>query len=260
MKKFTALVVSLLMMGAVFAQKIPAGRNLVAAVYDFAQPENWGGIDSVSYDIQNDTYVLKAYTIGKVLLSFQRQDQTVTIKGNGDSFSVDVTDVTSANCDKNGKLTSKPLANQASTARKIANMYVTEISNRIEKWSDEEYQNKFDKAVTSPSVLFSFINSTSDLYFKKFVEKNNIIGKNVSADVKLYSIEESKKDGFDYEAHVIMLDSKNIAGTTLFITIYSNNDKLLSLKKDDVYKINGKVTKLEKNEIALNKINYEIEE
>ena len=54
MKKFTALVVSLLMMGAVFAQKIPAGRNLVAAVYDFAQPENWGGIDSVSYDIQND--------------------------------------------------------------------------------------------------------------------------------------------------------------------------------------------------------------
>lgn len=32
---------------------------------------------------------------------------------------------------------------------------------------------------------------------------------------------ESKKEGFDYEAHVIMLDSKNIAGTSLFIKIYS---------------------------------------
>ena len=60
MKKFTAIVVSLLMAGALFAQKIPEGRNLVAAVYDFAQPENWGGVDSVTYDIQNDTYVIKA--------------------------------------------------------------------------------------------------------------------------------------------------------------------------------------------------------
>ena len=77
MKKITALVVSLLMVCAAFSQKIPEGRNLVAAVYDFAKSENWGGVDSVSYDIQNDTYVLKAYTMGKVLLSFQRQDQTV---------------------------------------------------------------------------------------------------------------------------------------------------------------------------------------
>lgn len=36
--------------------------------------------------------------------------------------------------------------------------------------------------------------------------------------------------------------------------------QLLSLKQDDVYKINGKVAKLEKNEIGLNQINYEIEE
>ena len=63
MKKFTAIVVSLLMAGALFAQKIPEGRNLVAAVYDFAQPENWGGVDSVTYDIQNDTYVIKAYLV-----------------------------------------------------------------------------------------------------------------------------------------------------------------------------------------------------
>ena len=47
------------------------------------------------------------------------------------SAGVHITNVTSANCDKNGKLTSKPRANQASTARKIADMYVTEISNRI---------------------------------------------------------------------------------------------------------------------------------
>lgn len=161
-----------------------------------AKPENWGGVNSVSYDIQNDTYVLKAYTMGKVLLSFQRQDQTVTIKGNGDSFTVEVTDVTSANCDKNGKPTSKPLANQASTAKKIADMYVTEISNRIEKWTDEEYQNKFDEAITNPNVLFQFANSTSDLYFKKYIEKNNIVGKKVSANFKLYSIDESKKRWF----------------------------------------------------------------
>ena len=191
---------------------------------------------------------------------FRSQDQTVTIKGNGNTFTIDVTDVTSANCDKNGKPTSKPLANQASTAKKIASMYETEISNRIEKWTDEEYQNKFTEAVTNPNVLFNFVNISSDLYFKKFVEKNNLIGKNMTADVKLYSIEESKKSGFDYEAHVIILDSKNIAGKTLFIKIYSNNDKLLSLKKDDIYKVNGKVVKLEKNEVALNQINYEIEE
>ena len=264
MKKTTSLVVSLLMVCAAFAQKIPEGRNLVAAVHDFAKPENWGGVNSVSYDIQNDTYVLKAYTMGKVLLSFQRQDQTVTIKGNGDSFTVEVTDVTSANCDKNGKPTSKPLANQASTAKKIADMYVTEISNRIEKWTDEEYQNKFDEAITNPNVLFQFANSTSDLYFKKYIEKNNIVGKKVSADFKLYSIDESKKDGFDYKATSIILDSTldstQFAGNTLMIHIYSNNDKLLSLKKDDIYKVNGRVSKIEKNELLLNQITYEIEE
>ena len=66
------------MISAVFAQKIPEGRNLIAAVYDFANPENWGGVESTSYDIQNDTYVIKAYTMGKFLLGYQRQDQTVT--------------------------------------------------------------------------------------------------------------------------------------------------------------------------------------
>ena len=84
------------------------GRN-------FANPENWGGVESTSYDIQNDTYVIKAYTMGKFLLGYQRQDQTVTIKGNGNSFTINVTDVTSANCDKNGKITSNPLPNQAPT-------------------------------------------------------------------------------------------------------------------------------------------------
>ena len=44
------------------------------------------------------------------------------------------------------------------------------------------------------------------------------------------------------------------------IHIYSNNDKLLSLKKEDIYKVNGKVTKLEKNDLLLNQITYEIEE
>ena len=111
MKKITAFVVSLLMISAVFAQKIPEGRNLIAAVYDFANPENWGGVESTSYDIQNDTYVIKAYTMGKFLLGYQRQDQIVTIKGNGNSFTINVTDVTSANCDKNGKITSNPLHN-----------------------------------------------------------------------------------------------------------------------------------------------------
>lgn len=260
MKKITALVVSLLMACAAFAQKIPAGRNLVAAVYDFAKPENWGGVDSVSYDIQNDTYVIKAYTMGKVLLSFQRQDQTVTIKGNGNSFTVEVTDVTSANCDKNGKPTSKPLANQASTAKKIAGMYVTEISNRIEKWTDEEYQNKFDEAITNPYVLFDFVRSSSDLYFKKYVEKNNIIGKKVSADFKLYSIDESKKEGFAYEALAIILGPRTFNDASLMIHIYSNNDKLLSLKKDDVYKVNGKVAKLEKDLFSSGRLTYEIEE
>ena len=50
-------------------------------------------------------------------------------------------------------------------------MYMTEISNRIEKWSDEEYQNKFDAAITDPDILFEFVNSASDLYFKKYIEK-----------------------------------------------------------------------------------------
>ena len=219
-----------------------------------------GGVQNVSYDIQNDTYVIKAYSLIKVLLSFQRQDQTITIQGNGDSFSIKVTDVTSSNCDKNGKPTSNPLPNQPSTAKKLANIYVNEISNRIEKWTDEEYQNKFDAAITNPDVLFQFANSASDLYFKKYVEKNNIVGKKVSANFKLYSIDESKKDGFDYEATSIILDSTKIAGKTLMIHIYSNNDKLLSLKKEDIYKVNGKVTKLEKNDLLLNQITYEIEE
>lgn len=69
-----------------------------------------------------------------------------------------------------------------------------------------------------------------------------------------------KKDGFDYEATSIILDSTQIAGNTLMIHIYSNNDKLLSLKKDDIYKVNGKVSKIEKNELLLNQITYEIEE
>ena len=97
------------------------------------------------------------------------------------------------------------------------------------------------------------------MYFKKYIEKNNIIGKKVSTEVKLYSIEESKKEGFAYEATAILLDANRVAGKTLMIHIYSNNDQLLSLNKDSIYKVNGKVSKLESNSL-LSQCRYEIEE
>ena len=44
MKKITALVVSLLMASAVFAQNIPVGRSLISVVYYVANAQKWAGV------------------------------------------------------------------------------------------------------------------------------------------------------------------------------------------------------------------------
>lgn len=248
MKKLILSVLLGLGISMAFAQAIPSGRTLFPLAYDFATDyvNSWKEATIQKFDPMEDEYIISGFCVNKNLIGFIKQYYTVTIKGDGDSFKVTVEDMETVNCNKAGEVPAgaSVIANPKSTWGKVANLISQDLGKRISTWSDEEYEAKLNTAVTSIDVLSSIKNGTSDLYFKKFIKNNNIIGRNCQMTIKVSSVNESTKEGFDYTIHSFI--SKKLKFDEKFIVeVYSNNDKLLSVKEGKEYKVNGKITNVD---------------
>ncbi len=252
MKKFTALVVSLLIAGATFAQD---AKSLFTGVYDFAteKSDSWKIYDGTftKIDFSENEYSFMGGFVVK-LLTTSRYDFKCTVKGTGDDFSVTLSDMVSYSCDKNGIRAKK--AKTASTSTRVANQYADqmkdEIKARISKLSGDQLEKKYFDIISYPPVLDLYTKSMSDLAAKKFIEAN-INGKTVEFEVTLNSIDENDSlyglhENFAYKAigNIETYSEGSVGGIIitkpLSVLIYSNNDKLLNTKIGSTYKIRGK--------------------
>lgn len=248
MKKLLLILATLLINAALFAGT-PA-KDFLTGVYDFATKESstWKIYDGnfCSIDTTAEEYV----------------------------FTVELTDVVSYACDKNGKKLGSSKASK--TSSNVANQYAaqmkTEISNRIEAFQKSgNVDAEYTKIVTNPSFVNVISKSMSDLAMKKFVEEN-INGKDVNFDVKLESIEENvnpitgKTEALAYKARGTVEVFKDGTPGLIVITepysiyIYSNNEKLLSAKIGSTYSVKGKA-KLTQIGMGMNKFwSYSVDE
>lgn len=275
MKKLLLVFATLLINAALFAGT-PA-KDFLTGVYDFATKESstWKIYDGnfCSIDTTAEEYVFTGGFVVKLLTS-SRYDFVCTVTNNDNDFTVELTDVVSYACDKNGKKlgSSKASKTSANVANQYAAQMKTEISSRIEAFQKSgTIDTEYTKIVTNPSFVNVISKSMSDLAMKKFVEEN-INGKDVNFDVKLVSVEENvnpitgKTEALAYKARGTVEVFKDGTPGLIVITepysiyIYSNNEKLLSAKTGSTYSVKGKA-KLTQIGMGMNKFwSYSVDE
>ncbi|MCR4733812.1 MAG: hypothetical protein K5829_02255 [Treponema sp.] len=240
MKKFTAIVVSLLMACALFAQS--GSKKLISGVYNFATEESdsWTIYEPVfkSVDPIAEKFVFKGAFIIKALIGTSKYDFTCTIAKQNEDFNVSLTDMCFYACDKNLKIlrTGKKYKVGDKLANEYAKQMKEEILKRMSNWSDEEYEEKFNNAITAPTIL-SCIANNSSLVFKKFIKDNEIIGRHIKTKIYVTKVDEapSYAEGYSYYVAGNALKGYKTDEFGLkfpeyvSIMVYTNNDDVISL-------------------------------
>jgi hypothetical protein len=228
-------------------------KNLLIGTNSFITEESadWKIYDGAftSVDPMSEEYTFVGGFVIKGLVGLSRYDFICTVKNEGNDFSVSISDLESYACDKNGKIIKSGTVRKSSAnvASQYAAQMKTEIQNRMNSISDTE--TMYTKIVTSPNVLNTISNTMTELAFKKFVEAN-VNGKPVDLTVKLRSIDENRNPitnelyPLNYKANgsvqVYAGSWGRLSVTESFsVSVYSNNDKLLSAKTGSEYAAKG---------------------
>ena len=288
MKKIILGIAAILGCALSFAQSIPEGRELFPVVYDFATDyENcWADAKIKTFDVQNNVYEVFGYTAQGKGLTRTRSDYTVSIKKEGSDFSVSITDYTVIACNSDGSPVKKATRRNASKsmANQLSGFIEKDLSERLSKWTDDEYQEKIDAVVTNPDFLGKLAESSSKLYTKKFTEKYNIAGKKIKMSVVLKSIDENhlkndqillasakiaktelpKEATYEYVAwgyipnspfasfigdgSISIMADDNPEFKSSNIEIFSSNDVLIEKKTGDTIEISGTIEDLSYND------------
>lgn len=135
--------------------------------------------------------------------------------------------------------------------------------------SDDSIETLYTKTITSPEIINTIGNSMSELAVKKFMEKN-VNGKEIELEITLNSIEEpddliKQYSQCEYLARGSVSTYKNgfgrfISKNSFDISIYSNNDKLISAKIGSKYKVKGKINVKQISSSSMSFLSYEIYE
>lgn len=250
-------------------------RKLISGVYNFAteKSDSWTIYDPyfVSIDVTNEKYVFTASFVVGNIVGLTRYDFTCTVTKQGDDFKIDLTDMSSYACDKD--LKKVKAGSSYKTSEKVAGEYAkqmkAEILLRIASWSDDEYTQNLNKAVTSPIILNCIANNSA-LVFKKFISDYEIIGRTISLQMNITSVDEdTKHEEFSYS-----VTGKTLSGykkddigikipTYSSVFVYTNNDDVISLTPAELvdgimtggtsgsgYEVNGTIKDVKRNDIG----------
>lgn len=230
---------------------IPEGRKLFVGAWDLILRE--GDADYIKIDPQTDEYIFRSYNVvGKNVLNLSMQKYKVTIKGEGDKFSVEGSEYESYPIDENGNPKETKLnlpkfmttPNYKSIYKQIKEAWTDGIAKNLANWTAEEYEAKLNNTVANPIFLQTLKDSNSMLYYKKFVADNAIVGRTLEFPIELQNLDESKREGYKYVA-TAGYHTKQGAYKTMLFVIYSNNDEWLNIKNGVEYMLKGKIEELD---------------
>lgn len=275
MKKVIAVVLAAFMSVSVFAQT--NSRKLVSGVYNFVTEESpdWKILEPTfkAVDPVAEKFVFTGSFTIKALVGLSRYDFTCTVAKQNDDFTVDLTNMSSYACDKNFKMIKK--GKRYNTSDKVASEYAKqmkdEISKRMAKWSDEEYEQNLGKSVTSPLILGCVANNSA-LVFKKFLKDYSVIGRPITIKIFVTKVDEAPKYAEGYSYYVAgsalsgyKLDSSGFINFPAYasVMVYTNNDAVISLKPAELmdglltggksgseYEVKGTVKDVSRSEIG----------
>lgn len=202
MKRILAVLLGALVSVSAFAQT--ESRKLIAGIYDFvtAPTKEWIVIEP---DIQfidpiTERIVFTASFVKKGLPGFLRKyDFACEVTRENDDFSLKITELTSISCDRNLKPTKNSELSvwPEITCEKTAKQMKDEISERMSKWSDAKYEERFNDAVTSPLILAGAARSNT-VAFNNFIKDYQVIGRSVTTRLYTTDVHEEAKSSKGY--------------------------------------------------------------
>jgi hypothetical protein len=227
----------------IFAQKIPASRDILPAVLEFANDsESFKESELQIADIANNEYVITGYKVQKHTVGYIRQDYTVAISRNETDFVVAVSDMTTIGSDQDGNAldTATMTSNTKKSTDRLAGIIKKDLAKRLISWGDQEYAEKLSKALTSP-VIMSNISRQTALVFKKFISDNKIIGKPAEFQIYVSKVEAAGGEYANVISGKAFCGYKTGAGGIpkaeyVPVTVYTNNTT-----SDPVYTAKGTI-------------------
>lgn len=272
MKKLFTLLCLIAAGNILFAQT--ESRKLLSGVYSlaFETTDNWEILQPGFTKVNpvNDQYeFIGGFTV-KNIVGYVRYDFTCTIEKASSDFSVKLKNMNSYSCSKDGVRTNgaKTYATSDKVAGEYAKQMKSEIQSRMKKWSDKEYNDVLNKAVTSPAILKG-VSKNSKLIYKKFLSDNSVIGKSTSFKIVVTGVDEATSGGKKYAYYV---SGKTLYGYDvnkdgikmpdyLSVAFYTNDDNVLSLtpaekvmgvpdfkNSGSVYEVKGTINSADLNE------------
>lgn len=258
MKKIILFAAAIMMCAASFAQV--SSKELLAGAYDFVTKESetwkiWDGKFS-EIDLATGQTTFKGSFVVKSI-GFLRYDFDCRISLKKDDIKVELANMCSHACNKDGEVAkhSKKIDTLLVAQLQFAEQMKKEIKKRIDEFNFAGIlEEKYSACITSPSFLYLYSQTVSELAFKKFI-KENVNGKNVELSFKLSSIDENndiitgKPLPLAYKAtgHVYVIKYEDYDEFSVYkdhsilIDVYTNNDALLNAEIGGIYKAKGKL-------------------
>lgn len=224
-------------------KEIPEGRELFVVAYDFAKdPKSWKEARISKMDVADNKYVVKGYVVQKNTIGYIRQSYDVIIQSNGKNVIVNVENMSTVASDANGKIlgTAKSTSNPKSTMDKLAGLIQTDLQGRLAKWSDSEYEAKLNDCVTDLFFLSGLNESSTSLYYDTFIEKFGVIGRTSNCAMLVSGVDKSTRPEYKYRIGGLSLGN-TVDSVPVMLVYFSNDDKIISAKEGDAYKINAKI-------------------
>lgn len=278
MKKIAALLATLLMSGALFAQSIPENRDLYVGVWKFAEENNYQNVSKYSkqiekflkneilndikinaktgertyeksfdfekgnsFDLADDEYRILTTQIDKVLLSYTLHIFDWTIKNDDGNISLKLNNSLTAVVDKNGNWTSSSKFQKAKilNGKQIEKMATEDVMKYLTV-SDEEYAKNKKEVSSNLDFLISIVPNMTDLMLEDFVTENDLYNTETNVNLKVFYV---SKNDMKVEGYTPDLYTYKIYGTNgnAYLWGFSNASVFNKAKKDSDFSCTAKI-------------------
>lgn len=279
------MLVSTILLGNVFAQTIPAGKELFVAVWQFAEKNNITEIEKFkrslndfamkqtlrdtkvdlktgnrttnksvdfeidnSFDIDADQYRFKTYQIEKAMGKNTIRIFDWTASNNGGKIVVKLNSSITAPCDKDGKPSNDWTVAKILNTSKIESMAANDLAAYL-NIDNAKYEEALTSVLLNPNFLTEALPEMTDLGMDFFVEKYNLKERKGNISVKIDDAGRNQDTKYEYNyratAHIGSGGITNKKQSS--IKIYGNSNDFAKAKKDSVSSFTVRIADVGKN-------------
>ena len=231
-----------------FEGNIPEGQDLFPIIYRYTHDEiqKTDKIVDASVTLKEANVLENVYTVHTAIyfkfgIGYQCQEAIFKISAEGNKFKVVTTYMANFNVDKNGKRKGDVIQAATKSMNINSKNVVTDIEKIFSTTKGEVYDYWADLGYSDLSIQINVGKYASNkLKAKKWYEKHSLENKKLDFQILFVDINESTLDGPVYRLSGLLIDEPEV-----LVYFYTDDDKYIDAKVNEILKLTGTVTKVE---------------